>query len=52
MKKLLSLLLAAMLLLGCLPAMAETAEFPKLDGILAKNYWGGWFGVSGLDAFP
>ena len=47
MKKFLSLLLAVMMLLGCLPAMAE--GFPELDSFAAWDYIGDWFGVSGLD---
>lgn len=49
MKKFLSLLLAAIMLLSCVPAMAETAEFPKLERTAAWDYLGDWFGVSGLD---
>lgn len=47
MKKFLCLLLAVMMLLGCLPAMAE--GFPELDSFAAWDYIGDWFGVSGLD---
>ncbi len=47
MKKFLSLLLAVMMLLGCLPALAE--GFPELDSFAAWDYIGDWFGVSGLD---
>ena len=47
MKKFLSLLLAVMMLLGCVPAMAE--EFPALERTAAWDYLGDWFGVSGLD---
>ncbi|MBR2924343.1 MAG: hypothetical protein IKC28_04865 [Clostridia bacterium] len=47
MKKFLSFLLAALLLLSCIPAMAE--EFPKLDNGAAWDYIGDWFGVSGMD---
>ena len=47
MKKFLSLLLAVIMLLGCIPAMAE--EFPKLDNKAAWDYIGDWFGVSGLN---
>ena len=47
MKKFLSLLLAVMMLLGCVSAVAQ--EFPKLDGIAAWDYVGDWFGVSGMD---
>ena len=47
MKKFLCLLLAAMMLLGCVPAMAE--GFPELDSFAAWDYIGDWFGVSGLN---
>ena len=47
MKKFLSLLVAAVMLLSCIPAMAE--EFPALDSIAAWDYIGDWFGVSGMD---
>ena len=47
MKKFLCLLLAAMMLLGCVPALAE--GFPELDSFAAWDYIGDWFGVSGLD---
>mgnify|MGYP003292874718 CR=1 FL=1 len=47
MKKFLSFLLAAIMLLSCAPAMAE--EFPKLDNGAAWDYIGDWFGVSGMD---
>ncbi len=47
MKKFLSLLLAAMMLLGCVPALAE--GFPELDSFAAWDYIGDWFGVSGLN---
>ena len=47
MKKCLSLLLAVMMLLGCVPALAE--GFPELDSFAAWDYIGDWFGVSGLD---
>ena len=47
MKKFLSLLLAAMMLLGCVPALAE--GFPELDSFAAWDYIGDWFGVSGMD---
>ena len=47
MKKFLSLLLAVIMLLGCIPAVAE--EFPKLDNKAAWDYIGDWFGVSGLN---
>ena len=47
MKKFLSLLLAAMMLLSCVPTMAEA--FPALDKTAAWDYIGDWFGVSGLD---
>ena len=47
MKKFLCLLLAAMMLLGCVPALAE--GFPELDSLAAWDYIGDWFGVSGMD---
>ena len=47
MKKFLCLLLAAMMLLGCVPALAE--GFPELDSFAAWDYIGDWFGVSGRD---
>ena len=47
MKKFLCLLLAAMMLLGCVPALAE--GFPELDSFAAWDYIGDWFGVSGLN---
>jgi len=47
MKKFLCLLLAVMMLLGCVPAMAE--GFPELDSFAAWDYIGDWFGVSGLN---
>ncbi len=47
MKKFLNLLLAVIMLLGCIPAVAE--EFPKLDNKAAWDYIGDWFGVSGLN---
>lgn len=47
MKKFLCLLMAAMMLLGCGPALAE--GFPELDSFAAWDYIGDWFGVSGLD---
>ncbi len=47
MKKFLCLLLAAMMLLGCVPALAE--GFPELDSFAAWDYIGNWFGVSGMD---
>jgi hypothetical protein len=46
-KRVFSLVLAMMMLLGCVSAVAE--EFPKLDGIAAWDYVGDWFGVSGMD---
>ena len=49
MKKFLSFLLAALLLLSCLPAVAAAEGFPELDGIAAWDYIGDWFGVSGMD---
>ena len=49
MKKFLSFLLAAMMLLSCLPAVAAAEGFPELDGIAAWDYIGDWFGVSGMD---
>ena len=47
MKKFLCLLLAVMMLLGCVPALAE--GFPELDSFAAWDYIGDWFGVSGLN---
>ncbi|MBR0320673.1 MAG: hypothetical protein IIX10_06400, partial [Clostridia bacterium] len=47
MKKFLSLLVAAVMLLSCIPAMAEA--FPALDSIAAWDYIGEWYGVSGMD---
>ena len=47
MKKFLSLLLATIMLLSCIPATAE--EFPQLDSLAAWDYIGDWFGVSGMN---
>ena len=47
MKKFLCLLMAAMMLLGCVSAVAEA--FPELDSNAAWDYIGDWYGVSGLD---
>lgn len=49
MKKFLSFLLAAMMLLSCLPAVAAAEGFPELDSSAAWDYIGDWFGVSGMD---